>query len=289
MHAVADDELVELIAHARSPGVEVLGVGRRPPIRERAVAVKVPSAIVECVRHLVTHDDADRAVIRGVVEHIAKERRLQNAGVERDVVCCRVIAGVHGRRRRVPARAVEGLAEIVEPAANRCDRRVDAIRRIGVASDRDVTVIAWMIRIADLDGHEIELLHGDRAGVRAHPRERGEIVVQGLFDGVDHGNGACALFRREVLPIVDDADRVAQVAGGRIHAPLRARSLLDRAAEHGAEEVERFVVERLRQRGRIRTKHVPAQHRCDIGRAAGGKRLREGREVGGLSDVDRAG
>src|SRR5437868_4824173 len=62
-----DLECVELLHHAVSPRVELLVVLISPPLRKVAVGVELRALIVEAVRHLVSDDRADAAVVERVV------------------------------------------------------------------------------------------------------------------------------------------------------------------------------------------------------------------------------
>src|SRR5258708_1379705 len=71
---------VELVHHLLGAGLELLGVGLRPPLREVAVSVVVATLVVEAVRDFVADDRPDAAVVDGVIQREVEERRPGNAG-----------------------------------------------------------------------------------------------------------------------------------------------------------------------------------------------------------------
>ena len=127
---------VELAHDAGRLLLELLEVLVRPPVLQPALRVVLRALVVEPVADLVPDDDADRAVVDGVVGGQAERRRLQDPGREDDLVQERVVVRVGRRRRQAPPAAVDGLAdggEIV-PDVNR--------RPASTSSQYDARVIA---------------------------------------------------------------------------------------------------------------------------------------------------
>ena len=90
----------------------VLQVLGRPPVAHVALRVELAALVVEPVRHLVADDGAHRAVVDGVVRLRVEEGRLQDAGGKHDLVHLRVVVRVDRRRRHLPVRLVDGLADL---------------------------------------------------------------------------------------------------------------------------------------------------------------------------------
>ena len=100
-----------------SSSVSVLnrvGVGRRPPVADRAGGVELAALVVEAVHDLMADDRADRAIIDRRVRLRVEEGRLQDAGREHDLVLEAAVIGVHRRRAHRPFLAVDRLAEVAQ-------------------------------------------------------------------------------------------------------------------------------------------------------------------------------
>ena len=130
------------------------------------------SLVVEAVCHLVANDHANGAIVESVVGVHVKERFLQDAGREADLVGRGVIVGVDGLRIHVPVFAVNGLASLMvevplvpEQAAG---LHVVIIRLCRVYNEsRYVSPFVW---ITDLHIERVELVERRLLGVLAHPR-----------------------------------------------------------------------------------------------------------------------
>src|SRR5690606_626064 len=99
---------------------------------------------------LVADDRTDRTVVDRVVSLEIEERRLKNAGRERDLVVGTRIRSVHGRRREEPTRLVRRLADVGDipfDLEGSCTKDVAGIRG---TVDIEALVSARMFVIADL-------------------------------------------------------------------------------------------------------------------------------------------
>src|SRR6185437_9746230 len=110
-------EVVVLVDQASGAFGEGLGVGGRPPVAQVALGIELAALVVKAVGHLVADDDADRAVVAGIVALLIEERRLEDAGGEDDLVELGFVIGVDRGRGHLPLAAVHGLADLVELAA----------------------------------------------------------------------------------------------------------------------------------------------------------------------------
>ena len=68
------------------------------------------------MRHFMSDNGADPAVVHRVVGIGVEERRLQNARGEHDLVHVWVVVRVHRRRRHPPVRAIHWLADLLQVA-----------------------------------------------------------------------------------------------------------------------------------------------------------------------------
>src|SRR4029079_15493990 len=93
---------IELVYDARGTLFKLLAVVLCPPRKQISFAVELAAGIVESVGDLMADHTADSAVIDRIVGRRVKERRLQDAGRERDVVVRAVVACVDSWRRKAP-------------------------------------------------------------------------------------------------------------------------------------------------------------------------------------------
>ena len=84
---------------------------RRFPLR-----VELAALIVEAVDDFVSDDHADGAVVHGIIFRGIEKRRLQNSGREVNGVQLRIVIGVDGGRSHRPLGAIDGLADLCDPA-----------------------------------------------------------------------------------------------------------------------------------------------------------------------------
>src|SRR5204862_6189883 len=106
----------ELVHDAIGSLAELLEVVRRPPHHQIAVGVKLRALIIEAVRHFVTDDRADAAIIERIVSFRIVERWLQNSGRKNDFVELWVAISIHRARRHSPFGFVYLPARLAEAA-----------------------------------------------------------------------------------------------------------------------------------------------------------------------------
>ncbi len=118
-------------------------------------------------------------------------------------------------------------------------------------------------------------------GGGAHPVERFDVFVHGLFNGEGHFQGVLLCFRRKVLGHVDLAEGFAHLAIDAAGAALPTFLLFFGAVENVRVEVPGLGFEGLWHAGsRVGMKQVPAQVGTDlVERGVGEERVEFGKEL----------
>src|SRR5260370_39929095 len=101
-----------LVRNAMRALLKFLTICFCPPVAQISLGIELASLIVEAVRQLMSDDRANGAEIDGVIHALIKERRLQNAGREHNLIPRTAVISVHRRRRHTPLIAVERLTNL---------------------------------------------------------------------------------------------------------------------------------------------------------------------------------
>src|SRR6266542_2345621 len=112
-----DFVFVELLHDAISSRIELLEIILRPPHYQVSVRVELRARVVEAMRHFVTNDGADTAIVERVVRLRIVEGRLQNSRGKNDLVHRRIVISIHCRRRHSPLSLIDRLANLAQIAS----------------------------------------------------------------------------------------------------------------------------------------------------------------------------
>ena len=222
------------------------------------MSVELPSFVVETVRDLVPHEQADVPVVQSVGLGGVEERRLQNACWEVDVVHAGVVKRVDGRRRGEPFLAIHRLTDLCQLTA-RLKLGGPQIVSEGVAAhDLQLRIVAPVVGIPDLVRDHVQLFLGARLGgwrssspanrCRDPSRPRCRESSAALSPCWQPGIAA----RRRPCPALPTA-RPSVLR----HAAFPARLQLRNAHQLPPAEIELLVIHRLRQ-NRSRQSSSPA-------------------------------
>ena len=276
-----------LVDDAGGPLLEAFGVGGRPPVLQVALRVELAPLVVEAVRQLVADHTAGGPVVQRRVGLGVVEGRLEDAGREVDVVLERVVIRVDRGRRHAPLALVERLPDAIHLAAEL--ELVGALRvaeRIA-ARDRQRTVVAPLVRVADLVGHGMKLDDRLLLGGIAHPRQAVDVLLHRGFELAHHLQRVLLGRRSEGFLHKGLAEHFAEIAVGVLDAPPPPRLQLFGSRERRTVEAEVLVDEGRGQHGGGPMREVPAEVGFEIGGRRRGHHGVERLEELGLGDVDR--
>ncbi len=281
MHARQLRELVGLVLGAEL-GRLLLELGRvlgGPPVTQQPGTVGLAALVVEAVDDLVADHAADGAVVDRRVGIRIEERRLQDGGREHDLVLDRVVVGVDGLRGHAPLALVHRLADAALAVVPLERHRTLGVAEHVAVGQLQATVVAPLVRVADLQAEVLQLGAGLGLGVLAHPLE----LVQARAHGHLHvGHQLVHLglrIGREIQLHVVTADRFAHHRLGEGDTTLPALARLRLAGEELLAELEVGVDEIARQqrRGAVHgMEGLPGLERVQIGVGEDGRHLRDG-------------
>ena len=227
--------------------VEGGAVGIGPPVAQHAGGIRLRALIVEAVAHFVPDHAADRAVIHRDIIGQRKERLLQDAGRENDLVLHRVVVGVHRLRQHAPFGAVDRLAQLGNIVGLLPLGRGHAVGDRIARGNREA-IIGFKVRaIADFGIEARQLGVRLRLGFRAHPADLVDRLAQRDAQVGDQLVHRYLVFGREVARDIGLADQLAEQAFGFADRALPARALLGGAAQGFAEKLEAGIIEALGQ------------------------------------------
>ena len=94
--------VVEVIYQYLGTSLEVLLIGRSPPVVLVTCLVKLATLVVETVAHLMTNHTTDTTEVGCIIGCWVEEWRLKDRCWEADLVGGRVIVGIDGLRSHTP-------------------------------------------------------------------------------------------------------------------------------------------------------------------------------------------
>jgi hypothetical protein len=159
------------------------------------------------------------------------------------------------------------------------------VGRVGTGRDRERRVVAPLRGIADLRIERRDILGRGLLRRIAHQSRVTDLLFQREEKVLDELVGALLRLGRKVLLHVDLAEGHSHRGVRRGHAALPARLVLGRPGERLAVEVEVFVHELFRKRGRRGCEEVPAQIGLPERERLGLQEAVRGLENIGLPDV----
>src|SRR6185369_11300321 len=177
---------IELVDYTFRAFLEVLEVGLGPPVRQVSGCVKLCSLIIKPVSHLMADHGTHATIVVSVVSIRVEERRLENAGRKNYFVDLRVVVSIDGGRRHSPFHSVDGLTDLCQVASLFESSCACAIQDIRSSIDFHRGIVAPFVRVADLVEKRVELLDSLLASRFTHPRQGGDIALQGCFKVVHH-------------------------------------------------------------------------------------------------------
>ncbi len=273
-HTRSHLDMAEIVGHDLGACVEVLLVLCRPPIVQVAVLVVLAALVVEAVRHLVSDNDTDGAIVERIVRRHIEERILQNTCGEANLVAGGVVVGIDGLRRHVPLGFIYGLAKVAEAVVLRkLGHTLQVLIIRNGCADVQVGIVAPCIGVADLDGDGIQLLDSTRFGGVGHPSERLDTLAQGVLQVLDKRQHALLVLLGEVLLDIHLADCFAHGAVDDTDGTLPKRTRLLTTGEHLAVEIEVFVVNLGGQVAGCAIEGLPQEQGLDVLEALLGEQL----------------
>src|SRR6266496_5042234 len=107
---------IELIDDTLCPRLKCFQVSISPPISEISCRVKLPTLIVETMRHFVANNRAHATIVEGVVCLGIEKRWLQDSSGKHYLVNLRIVVGIDGWRRHTPFHSVYRPPNLVQVA-----------------------------------------------------------------------------------------------------------------------------------------------------------------------------
>ena len=248
-----------LVGYAIGALGEGFAVGCRPPLAHVALCVELRAFVVEAVRHLMSDDHADGAIVDRRIDGEIEKWRLQDTGREVDVVERRIVIGVDRRRRHAPLFFVDRLAQLSVVVIALVDGALVQIFNVLFAIHLYARIVAPLFRVADLVADRRQLDLGGLPRLLAHPRQRLDVFAQRFFERGHQLVHALLGGGRKVLSHPVLAHGLAQSSIGRARAPLPARLRKLLPAERLGEEGEVLIEESLGQFAGLSVQRVPAQ------------------------------
>ena len=155
-----------------------------------------------------------------------------------------------------------------------------------VRPDFECGIVAPLVRIAHFDAEARQFLFGLRLGLRPHPLQRVDGLLEGTAQIGDELADALARGGREVLLDIQATGDFADRPVDQAQAATPARLLSLNAAERALAELESRAIERLGKEGRVGIEQPIAEVLAPV---IDGRRLHEGckiAQVGWLADVE---
>ena len=258
-------DAVEGLFHHLGPFAEACAVFVCPPVEHVTVLVELATLVIEAVRHLVTDDNTNRAVVEGIVGIHVKEGVLQNTCGEADLVAGGVVVGIHRLGSHVPFLLVHRFVQEREAVSLFELSRALEVGVIGVSLvDVEVRVVAPFVGITYLDGEGFEFFDGFCLGLVAHPFGSADAVAQSGLQVLHQGQHALFVFLGEVFLDVHLAYSLAQCTIDDTHGAFPQRRGLFLTREDATVEIEVSHVNLGAQVGGGTINHLPCKQGLEV-------------------------
>ena len=238
--------------------------------------------------HLVSDDDTDGAVVRGIVGIEVEERRLQDTRRETNLVHAGAVVSIDDMRRHAPFFPVDGLVDfvaIILGVEGVCPKGIHEVR---VLLDLQTGVIPPFIGVTDFHAHGIEFSMGLFFGDISHPFQVLDSMSQCFFKVSDQGDHPVLGIRWEIFINVHFAQGHTHGASSHIKNSLPARLHLFLARHGLSVEVEIGVDEIGAEERRGTPEDIPAKIGLPILHGNGMHQVVDLLKEVGLADVEVA-
>ena len=223
------------------------------------MGIELAAFVVEAMREFVADGASGIAVVRRGIGFRIKQRRLQHAGGEIDVIHLRIVVGVHGRRSHVPLTVIHGLANLRQLPVEFEHPSPQHIAHLIDTNDFELAVVAPLVGISNLIGYSVELFNCLRSGACTHPRQRADILLHRRFDFLHHFHHLLLGLGAEVFLDVGLSQGLTQIIVNILSAALPAGLNLLGSGENFSVEVEIGVHKSGRKIAGVRLHEVPAE------------------------------